>query len=88
MSVHSCFDYFSLYAALQNMILAGKYFTDLNVLCNLVYFVQAHEQLRAVLITLLEELPSDLPILLLGTTLVPLDEPAENSFSIFPRDNV
>ncbi|KAF2300209.1 hypothetical protein GH714_010699 [Hevea brasiliensis] len=33
-----------------------------------LWWENAHEQLRAVLLTLLEELPSDLPILLLGTT--------------------
>ncbi|OAY51915.1 ATPase family AAA domain-containing protein At1g05910 isoform X1 [Manihot esculenta] len=32
-----------------------------------LWWDNAHEQLRAVLLTLLEELPSDLPILLLGT---------------------
>lgn len=36
-------------------------------LSSLTLIFQAHEQLRAVLLTLLEELPSDLPILLLGT---------------------
>ncbi|KAF8408546.1 hypothetical protein HHK36_004609 [Tetracentron sinense] len=50
------------------------------------YFLQffAHEQLKAVLCTLLEELPSDFPILLLGTSLVPLaDLDQEGFFSVF-----
>ncbi|XP_023514118.1 ATPase family AAA domain-containing protein At1g05910 isoform X3 [Cucurbita pepo subsp. pepo] len=44
----------------------------------------ADEQLRAVLLTLLEELPSDLPILLLGTSLVSLAEVDEKASMIFP----
>lgn len=52
----------------------------------LIYYLelQAHAQLRVVLITLLEELPSDLPILLFGTS-VPLAEYEENISSVFPR---
>lgn len=49
---------------------------------------QAHEQLRAVLITLLEELPSNLPILLIGTSSVPLCEMGEGSTSIFALQNM
>lgn len=45
--------------------------------------MQAHEQLRAVLLTLLEELPSNIPILLLGTSSVPYDEVDEVPPSIF-----
>ncbi|KAF3457738.1 hypothetical protein FNV43_RR02397 [Rhamnella rubrinervis] len=39
-----------------------------------LWWETAHEQLRAVLMSLLEELPSDLPILLLGTSSEPLSE--------------
>ncbi|KAL3504860.1 hypothetical protein ACH5RR_034701 [Cinchona calisaya] len=53
-----------------------------------LWWENAHEQLRAVLMTLLEELPSDSPILLFGTTMEPLDDLAENPFSIFPRHSV
>ncbi|KAL3514258.1 hypothetical protein ACH5RR_026975 [Cinchona calisaya] len=53
-----------------------------------LWWENAHEQLRAVLMTLLEELPSDLPILLFGTTLKPLDDLGEDSFNIFPGNNV
>ncbi|KAG4149218.1 hypothetical protein ERO13_D05G327400v2 [Gossypium hirsutum] len=48
----------------------------------------AHEQLRAVLLTLLEELPSDLPILLLGTSSISLAEFDGNPYSIFPQRSV
>lgn len=40
------------------------------------------------MLTLLEELPSDLPILLLGTSSVPLDEVEGDSSSVFPRRTV
>jgi hypothetical protein len=50
--------------------------------------LQAHEQLRAVLQTLLEELPSDLPILLLGTSSVPLAEIEDVPSSVFPHRSV
>lgn len=49
---------------------------------------QAHEQLRAVLQTLLEELPSDLPILLLGTSAVPLSEIEDLPSSVFTHCSV
>ncbi|XP_075661051.1 ATPase family AAA domain-containing protein At1g05910 [Castanea sativa] len=48
-----------------------------------LWWENAHEQLRAVLQTLLEELPSDLPILLLGTSSVPLAEIEDVPSSIF-----
>lgn len=63
----------------------------------LVYFVllevdgfilQAHEQLRAVLLTLLEELPSDLPILLLATLSVPPAEVDATASSVFSDRSV
>ncbi|KAI3936025.1 hypothetical protein MKX01_021455 [Papaver californicum] len=48
--------------------------------------VLAHGQLKAVLLSLLEELPSDFPILLLGTSSVPLDQLDEEASSVFaPR---
>lgn len=50
--------------------------------------LQAHEQLRAVLLTLLEELPSDLSILLLGTSSVALAEVEEVPTSVFPHRSV
>ncbi|KAK7262577.1 hypothetical protein RJT34_30151 [Clitoria ternatea] len=53
-----------------------------------VWWETAHEQLRAVLLTLLEELPSDLPILLLGTSSVALDEIEEVPLSVFPHRSV
>ena len=45
--------------------------------------MQAHEQLRAVLLTLLEEFPSDLPVLLLATPSVPPAELDAMTSSIF-----
>lgn len=48
----------------------------------------AHEQLKAVLWTLLEELPSDFPILLLGTCSLPLAELDTDHISVFPLHNV
>ncbi|XP_027356349.1 ATPase family AAA domain-containing protein At1g05910 isoform X2 [Abrus precatorius] len=53
-----------------------------------VWWETAHEQLRAVLLTLLEELPSDLPILLLGTSSVALAEVEEVPPSVFPHRSV
>ncbi|XP_057456261.1 ATPase family AAA domain-containing protein At1g05910 isoform X2 [Lotus japonicus] len=53
-----------------------------------VWWETAHEQLRAVLLTLLDELPSDLPILLLGTTSVTLVEVDEVPTSVFPHRSV
>ncbi|GMH28565.1 hypothetical protein Nepgr_030408 [Nepenthes gracilis] len=47
----------------------------------------AHDQLKGVLVTLLEELPSDLPILLLGTSSVPVVE-SDGRFSVFPARSV
>ncbi|KAE8702970.1 ATPase family AAA domain-containing protein [Hibiscus syriacus] len=44
--------------------------------------------LRAVLLTLLEELPSDLPILLLGTSSTSLAELDGNPCSVFPQRSV
>ncbi|KAL8059845.1 hypothetical protein ABFX02_03G113400 [Erythranthe guttata] len=52
-----------------------------------LWWESAHDQLRAVLQTLLEELPSDLPILLLGTSSTPLAEICDNP-SIFSDRNV
>ncbi|TXG72846.1 hypothetical protein EZV62_001425 [Acer yangbiense] len=48
----------------------------------------AHEQLRAVLLTLLEELPSDMPILLLGTSSISLAEVEGDPSSVFPHRSV
>ncbi|XP_062198445.1 ATPase family AAA domain-containing protein At1g05910-like isoform X2 [Phragmites australis] len=48
----------------------------------------AHEQLRAVLLTLLNELPSNLPVLLLGTSPVPFTDLEEECASIFSSRNV
>ncbi|KAL0437973.1 UNVERIFIED_CONTAM: ATPase family AAA domain-containing protein [Sesamum latifolium] len=53
-----------------------------------LWWESAHDQLRAVLRTLLEELPSDLPILLLGTSTTPLAEICDSPFSIFSNRNV
>ncbi|XP_044499332.1 ATPase family AAA domain-containing protein At1g05910 isoform X2 [Mangifera indica] len=53
-----------------------------------LWWENAHEQLRAVLLTLLEELPSDLPILLLGTSAVPLSEIEDYPSSVFPNRSV
>ncbi|KAK8460135.1 hypothetical protein SEVIR_2G283100v4 [Setaria viridis] len=48
----------------------------------------AHEQLRAVLLTLLNELPSNLPVLLLGTSSVAFTDLEEECASIFTSRNV
>ncbi|XP_076942346.1 ATPase family AAA domain-containing protein At1g05910-like [Bidens hawaiensis] len=53
-----------------------------------LWWENAHEQLRAVLLTLLAELPSDSPILLLGTSSVRLDELDGDPSSIFPSRNI
>ncbi|KAK6279372.1 hypothetical protein POUND7_019639 [Theobroma cacao] len=53
-----------------------------------LWWDNAHEQLRAVLLTLLEELPSDLPILLLGTSSILLAEFDGNPYSVFPQRSV
>ena len=45
--------------------------------------MQANEQLRAVLLTLLEEFPSDLPVLLRATSSVPPAELDAMTSSIF-----
>lgn len=51
-----------------------------------LWWETAHQQLKAVLMTLLEELPSQLPIILLGTSSEPLSELDEDSTYIFsPR---
>ncbi|OWM67430.1 hypothetical protein CDL15_Pgr019890 [Punica granatum] len=49
-----------------------------------LWWETAHEQLRAVLITLLEELPSDLPILLLGVSQAAPNEVDTDGTLIFP----
>lgn len=48
----------------------------------------AHEQLRAVLLTLLNELPSNLPVLLLGTSSAAFTDLEEECASIFSSLNV
>ncbi|XP_017633414.1 ATPase family AAA domain-containing protein At1g05910-like isoform X2 [Gossypium arboreum] len=53
-----------------------------------LWWDNAYEQLRAVLLTLLEELPSDLPILLLGTSSTSLAELDGNPYSVFPQRSV
>ncbi|KAJ3681129.1 hypothetical protein LUZ60_015618 [Juncus effusus] len=53
-----------------------------------LWWETAHEQLKAVLLTLLEELPSNLPILLLGTSTVPFEELDEECASIFSSLNM
>lgn len=53
-----------------------------------LWWDNAHEQLKAVLQTLLEGLPSDFPILLLGISSVPLTEMDEQAFSVFSHRNV
>lgn len=52
-----------------------------------LWWETAHEQLRAVLLTLLEELPSDSPILLLGTSSDPLVNPDQELPPIFSPRN-
>lgn len=53
-----------------------------------LWWENAHEQLRAVLLTLLEELPSDLPIFLFGTSSLQLHELPDRPFLVFPPHNV
>ncbi|KAJ9547274.1 hypothetical protein OSB04_019817 [Centaurea solstitialis] len=53
-----------------------------------LWWENAHEQLRAVLLTLLAELPSDSPILLLGTSSVQLDELDGDPSSVFSLSNI
>ncbi|OVA11063.1 Bromodomain [Macleaya cordata] len=53
-----------------------------------LWWETAHDQLKAVLLSLLEELPSDFPILLLGTSSVPLDQLDEEASSVFAPRNV
>ncbi|XP_024961853.1 ATPase family AAA domain-containing protein At1g05910 isoform X1 [Cynara cardunculus var. scolymus] len=53
-----------------------------------LWWENAHEQLRAVLLTLLAELPSDSPILLLGTSSVQLHELDGDPSSVFSSRNV
>ncbi|MCL7021742.1 hypothetical protein MKW94_005868 [Papaver nudicaule] len=53
-----------------------------------LWWETAHGQLKAVLLSLLEELPSDFPILLLGTSSVPLDQMDEEASSVFAPRNV
>lgn len=53
-----------------------------------LWWETAHEQLKAVLLTLLEELPSELPILLLGTSSVSVEQLYEGISSIFTQRNV
>ncbi|XP_042497454.1 ATPase family AAA domain-containing protein At1g05910 isoform X3 [Macadamia integrifolia] len=48
-----------------------------------LWWENAHEQLRAVLVALLEELPSDFPILLLGTCSRPLADIDGNPHAVF-----
>lgn len=55
----------------------------------LIVILQAHEQLKAVLRTLLEELPSDFPILLLGTSsTTPSELEAMGATSVFSHRNM
>lgn len=53
-----------------------------------LWWENAHELLKAVLLTLLAELPSDSTILLLGTSSTPIPQLDENQSSIFPSRNV
>ncbi|KAH9324038.1 hypothetical protein KI387_004216, partial [Taxus chinensis] len=50
-----------------------------------LWWETAHDQLRAVLLTLLQELPSDLPVLLLATSSVPSDELDGEAAALFFR---
>ncbi|XP_021656830.2 ATPase family AAA domain-containing protein At1g05910 isoform X2 [Hevea brasiliensis] len=53
-----------------------------------LWWDNAHEQLRAVLLTLLDELPSDLPILLLATTTeLPMGNETQ-PFPVFPQHSI
>ncbi|GLJ11502.1 hypothetical protein SUGI_0169010 [Cryptomeria japonica] len=48
-----------------------------------LWWETAHDQLRALLLSILEELPSDLPLLLLATSSVPSDELDGEAASLF-----
>ena len=74
------------------MYLLLKFFLQLNICLSyliLIIILQAHEQLKAVLRTLLEELPSDFPILLLGTSSTPPSElETMGATSVFSHRNM
>ncbi|XP_075494517.1 ATPase family AAA domain-containing protein At1g05910-like [Primulina tabacum] len=53
-----------------------------------LWWESAHDLLRAVLRSLMEELPSDLPVLLFGTSSTSLAEICDSSSSIFSERNV
>lgn len=53
-----------------------------------LWWENAHEQLKAVLRTLLEELPSDLPILLFGTSSVPHSDLPDEPSSVFSHHSI
>ncbi|KZV40898.1 ATPase family AAA domain-containing protein [Dorcoceras hygrometricum] len=53
-----------------------------------LWWESAHDLLRAVLRSLMEELPSDLPVLLFGTSSISLAEICDSSSSIFSERNV
>ncbi|XP_075484037.1 ATPase family AAA domain-containing protein At1g05910-like [Primulina tabacum] len=53
-----------------------------------LWWETAHDLLRAVLRSLMEELPSDLPVLLFGTSSMSLAEICDSSSSIFSERNV
>ncbi|KAG6509801.1 hypothetical protein ZIOFF_027807 [Zingiber officinale] len=53
-----------------------------------IWWETADQQLKSVLMTLLAELPSNLPVLLIGTSLVPLAEMDEDATSIFALSNM
>ncbi|KAJ4779666.1 ATPase family AAA domain-containing protein [Rhynchospora pubera] len=52
-----------------------------------LWWETAHEQLKAVLLTLLDDLPSNLPVLLLGTSTVSFEQLDEDCASIFTSRN-
>ncbi|KAM7266296.1 hypothetical protein ACFE04_004193 [Oxalis oulophora] len=53
-----------------------------------LWWENAHDQLKAVLLTLLDELPSDSPILFYGTCMIPFSEVEEDPNRIFPHHSV
>ncbi|KAF3336597.1 ATPase family AAA domain-containing protein [Carex littledalei] len=53
-----------------------------------LWWETAHEQLKAVLLTLLDDLPSNLPVLLLGTSTVSFEQLDEDCASIFTSRNM
>lgn len=63
-----------------------EYFHNLNLFD--IYSFQAGMQLKAVLLTLVEQLPPNSPILLLGTSFVSPDELDGESSSVFPLNTV